>query len=174
MIGPDFPEEIPTRVSERTLRQFVMLSLAIFGGIWALSWYRHQHAPTAAGWVAGALAALIGVPGLIQPNAIRPVYLGALALTKPIGHVVGLVLLGIIYYGVLTPIALAFRLVARDGLGRFRRPTLESYWIDHLPTQDVRRYLRQYQRQAPPDRVPAAELSDPHSPALSGASHGSA
>ena len=41
-----------------------------------------------------------------------------MALTKPIGHVVGLVLLAVVYYGVMTPLALAFRLAGRDGLGR--------------------------------------------------------
>ena len=120
MIGPQFPEEVPTRVPDRTLREFAGLCLAILGGLFALSWYRHQHAPSAAAWIAAALAVLIGVPGLIRPNSIRPVYLGAIALTKPIGHVLGLVLLAVIYYGVMTPLALVFRLAGRDGLGRYR------------------------------------------------------
>jgi hypothetical protein len=190
MIGPEFPEEVPTRVPERTLRQFAGLCLAIFGGLFALSWYRHQHAPNLAGWIAGAMAMLIGMLGLIRPNAIRPVYLGAMALTKPIGHVVGLALLAVVYYGMLMPLALAFRLAGRDGLGRYRRRG-ESYWVDHVPTVDVRLYLRQYQQQVIGDQASAAgapapaparsaapatvaELSEPHSPALPGASHGSA
>ncbi len=189
MIGPEFPEDVPTRVPERTLRQFAGLCLVICGGLFALSWYRHQRAPNLAGWVAGALAVLIGMPGLTRPNMIRPVYLGAMALTKPIGHVVGLGLLAVVYYGVLTPLALTFRLAGRDGLGRFRRRS-ESYWIDHLPTVDVRLYLRQYQQQvavgpasAAGSQAPAsarsaapasvAELSEPHFPARPGASHGS-
>ena len=120
MIGPQFPEETPSRVPDRTLREFAGLCLLIFGGLFALSWYRHQHVPTRAGWIAGLLAVLIGVPGLIRPNGIRPVYQGAMALTRPIGHLLGLAMLAVVYYAVMTPLALAFRLAGRDGLGRFR------------------------------------------------------
>ncbi len=138
----------------RTLREFAGLCLAILGGLFALSWYRHQQAPNLAAWVAAALGLLIGVPGLIRPNLIRPVYLGAMALTKPIGHVVGLVLLAVVYYGVMTPLALAFRMTGRDGLGRYRWGA-DSYWVDHVPTKDVRFYLRQYQHQVADDRAAA-------------------
>jgi hypothetical protein len=186
MISPKFPAEVPTRVPERTLREFAGLCLAVFLGLFAVNWFRHQHAPNLAGWIAAALATLIGVPGLIRPNAIRPVYLLAMALTAPIGHVVGLGLLAIVYYGVLTPVALAFRLAGRDGLGRFR-PAAKTYWIDRVPPNDVRLYLRQYQKQVAPNRASSTqpappapalalptELSKHSSPALSGASHGSA
>jgi hypothetical protein len=185
MIGRRFPEETPGRVPERTLREFAGLCLLIFGVLCALSWYRHQHGPSRAGWIAGILALLVGVPGLIRPNGIRPVYLGAMALSRPIGHVVGLVLLAVVYYGVMTPLAIAFRLTGRDGLGRFRRGA-ESYWVDLVPTRDVRLYLQQYQRQAADDRTAsatkratapaprvAAELSASQSPAFPGASRGS-
>jgi len=190
MISPQFPEEVPARVPERTLREFAGLCLAILGSLFALSWYRHPHAPSLAAWVAAALAVLAGVPGLIRPNTIRPVYLGVMALTKPIGQVVGLVLLAVVYYGVMTPLALGFRLAGRDGLGRYRWGA-ESYWVDHVPSKDVRLYLRQYQRQVADHRAssveapvsapvqpvgPAiiAELSSPQSPALPGVKHGSA
>jgi len=188
MINPEFPEETSGRVSVRTLREFAGLCLAIFGGLFALSWYRHQHAPNPAGWIAGSLAVLVGVPGLIWPEAIRPVYVGVTALTRPIGHVFGLVLLAVVYYGVMTPLAVAFRMVGRDGLGRYR-PKSETYWVDRLPSPDVRLYLRQYQRQvstrrtssAPPApsvpaRIPAPAfippVSQPQPQALSGVDHG--
>jgi len=193
MIGPQFPEEIPTRVPERTLREFGGLCLAMGVGLSALSWYRHQHGPSSAlGWVPGSLALLIGVPGLIRPNAIRPVYLAAMALTKPIGHVFSVAVLAIVYYAVLTPLALAFRLTGRDALGR-RRWGAQSHWVDRIPTADVRDYLRQYQRQvgdhtpsAPgaercdlvparariPVSQPAVDLPDHHSLVVPGGPHG--
>ena len=190
MISPELPEEAATRVPERTLREFAGLCLLVLGGLFALSWYRHQHPPSLAGWIVGALAVLIGVPGLIRPNSIRPVYLLLLTLTKPIGHVVGLVLLAVVYFGVMTPMAFIFRLAGRDGLGR-RRWGAESYWVDRVPSNDVRLYLRQYQHQvadkpesshqAPavaPEIQPAAhairaELAGPQAHALQTASEGS-
>jgi hypothetical protein len=185
MIGPQFPEEPPGRVPERTLRTFAGLCLLIVVGLFILNGWRHDGGSTQRRWVAGFLAALIGVSGLFRPNSIRWVYLGAMALTRPIGHLVGGALLAVVYYGVMTPIALAFRLAGRDGLARFRSGA-ESYWVDRLPTTDVRLYLRQYQRQVTGDQAssvtvlaaapaPAvvAEVSSNRSPAFPGATHGS-
>jgi len=188
VIDPELPEESLGHVPERTLREFAGLCLAIFGVLFAMSWYRHGHAPSLSGWVAGALAMLVGVQGLIRPNAIRPIYLLAMALTRPIGHIVGVGLLAIVYYGVITPLAVAFRVAGRDGLGRYRSNS-ESYWVDCLPSNDVRLYLRQYQRQTPGERAPSAEvrrsasgrtaapatvplISHHQSQAISGADHG--
>ncbi len=163
MISPEFPAEVPTRVPERTLRQFGAICLAVFGTLFALAWYRNGREPGASGWLVLALAASIGLAGLFIPNTIRPLYLAIIAMTRPIGHIVGLVLLAVVYYGVLTPIAIAFRLARRDGLGRFRSSST-SYWVERIPTNDVRAYLRQYQRQTLPgqnSRIPATIPSPP-------------
>jgi hypothetical protein len=147
MIGPQFPEESPTRIPEKTLREFAALSLLIFGAMFAISLYRHSGHPTTAAWIALVLAVGIGLPGLARPGSIRPVYLAAMTVTKPIGHVVSLVLLGFVYFGLLTPIALVFRLVGRDALVRLRPVHVASYWTERAPTTNVKRYLRQYQSQ---------------------------
>src|SRR5262249_38902593 len=93
-----------------------------------------------------AFAALVGLPGLIYPAAIRPVYLALMAITKPMGHVISFVLMAVIYYGLLTPLALVFRFAGHDALARCQ-PSAASDWIPKSQPTDVRRYLRQYQRQ---------------------------
>jgi hypothetical protein len=161
VIFPRFPDEIPPPVPERTLRQFAGLCLLIFGGMFLARWIQHPGAPGTSGWIALLLATLIGLPGLARPDAIRGVYSGAMTLTRPIGHVIGAVFLAIVYFGVLTPMAIVFRLVGRDGLHRFRREA-SSYWVPHAPTDDVRLYLRQYQHQVAKDQrrfSPAAVLT---------------
>ncbi len=186
MIGPSFPQEISTAVPERTLRQFAGLCLVVFGGMFVASWVRHHDGPAPSGWIALLLAVLIGVPGVMRPGAIRWVYTGAMALSRPIGHVVGAVFLAIVYFGILTPLATVFRLIGRDGLGRHRQ-SATSYWVAHAPTDDVRLYLRQYQPQVPRnprrlsaasilplERVKVTELTGTESPAFSGANHGTA
>jgi hypothetical protein len=154
MIGPQFPEESPTRVPVKTLREFAALTLVIFGAMFTVSFVRHSGHPTAAAWVALVLAVVVGLPGLVRPGSIRPVYLAAMNLTKPIGHVISFVLLGFVYFVLLTPIALVFRLIGRDALLRARPVHVTSYWTDRAPTTNVKRYLRQYQSQV-------AELARP-------------
>jgi len=146
MIAPQFPDETPSKVSITTLRQFAGLCVGIFGLLFALSWYRHDGVPTLTAWILVAIAALVGLPGLIYPSLIRPVYLGLMVVTRPIGHVMSLVILGLIYYGFLTPLAVAFRLAGRDLLVEPRR-RVASYWTSKLQPSDPRRYLRQYQSQ---------------------------
>jgi hypothetical protein len=146
MIGPRFPDEAPAVVSNRTLWQFAALTLAVFGTLFALSAYRHHGVPTTGACVALGLALAVGLPGLACPPLIRPVFVAAMALTRPIGHVISILLMGLIYYGFITPLGLAFRLAGRDSLA-LRRPAVDSYWIPKLQPTSVTRYLRQYQTQ---------------------------
>jgi hypothetical protein len=187
VIDPELLEESEGSLPERTLREFAGLCLAVFGAMFFTSWYRRGHAPGLSGWIAGAVVLLVLVYALIRPNAIRPIFLLLMALTKPIGHIIGTGLLAIVYFGVITPMAMAFRLAGRDGLGR-HPSNAGSYWIDHSPGEDVRLYLRQYQRQSSGKRPPSAEELRPpsdrtdlyatvpsiayhESPTLSGADH---
>ncbi len=147
MIGPHFPDDAPAVVTGRTLRQFAGLCLGIFGAVFAWSGYRHHGVPTTSAWIGLGVALVVGLPGLGYPAAIRPVFLAATALTQPIGHAVSLVLLGLIYYGLITPLAFLFRIVGRDPLTR-HGPSLASYWEPKSDPGDVRRYLRQYQNQS--------------------------
>jgi hypothetical protein len=146
MIGPQFPDEFESGISRRTLRQFAGISVGVFGFLFALSWYRHDGHPSVIAWIAGSFAAFIALPGIVFPELIRPVYMAAMAVTKPIGNVVGLIMLAIIYYGLLTPLAIVFRLIGRDNLAR-RRPNAASYWIPKPQQRDPRSYLRQYHQQ---------------------------
>ena len=157
MICPQFPDEIPAAVSTSTLRQFAGLCLGVFGLLFALSWYRHAGEPTVAAWIAAGAAIVVGLPGLFYPALVRPIYLGAMAVTQPIGHAVSMVLLGVVYFCFLTPLAMIFRLAGRDVL--MRRPrNLPSYWAPALQPSDVRRYLRQYQSQQMKDSDTQSEV----------------
>lgn len=100
-------------------------------------------------WITLIISSVIGVPGLIRPGLIRPLYLGAMAATRPVGYVMSTVVLAAIYYGVLTAIAALFHLRGRDALG-LRKREAESYWIDLPRRGEPREYLRQYQGQGQP------------------------
>lgn len=89
---------------------------------------------------AGLAFVAVGVGGLAIPDAVRPVYLGAMVVTRPIGFVVAQVLLALLYFLVLTPLALVLRLTGHDPL--HRRPP--GAWRPAVNDGELRRAFRQY------------------------------
>jgi hypothetical protein len=49
-----------------------------------------------------------------------------------------------IYYGVFTPVALAFRVVGRDALRLRPRPDLPTHWLPKPRVADAASYFRQF------------------------------
>ena len=125
---------------ETKLRRFAWAWLVFLGGIWPALLLLGGHA-RAAGIVAGiglAGAAL----GLLRPRLLRPAWLLLLAVSWPIGWVVSHATLMILYFLIITPIALALRLSGRDALnlsGWRRDPTT---WRARAKV-DLARYLSQ-------------------------------
>jgi hypothetical protein len=89
----------------------------------------------------GGLLAAVGVS---QPHRLRHVYIAAMVATYPIGWVMSHVILSLIYFGVFTPVALAFRIAGRDPLERRFEREAATYWRPKRRTTNMRRYLRQY------------------------------
>jgi hypothetical protein len=148
VIAPAFPPEDAPAVPARIVRQFSALCIAISAMLLVSSWLRHGGRPSAVACTIAGLALLVGVPGLIRPAAIRPIYVAAMAVTRPIGHLVSAFSLALIYFGPLTGVAAIFRLAGRDVL-RLRRPAADSYWTPVSRNSDPREYLRQYQGRRP-------------------------
>ena len=126
----------------RTLRQFAGLSLVVFGGLAAWSYFAKGQVISSA--LLATLALGIGLPGLARPRLVRPVYVGAMILAFPIGWVVSRLLLAILFYGVVTPMGLVFRLTGRDALRLARPPGRATYWLPKPAPDDLRSYFRQF------------------------------
>lgn len=90
-----------------------------------------------------AIVAAYGLLSLALPRLAYPVYIVLTVVTFPIGWVVSRVMLAILFYVVLTPIALVQRLLRRDVL-RIRRPDEGSYWEEVERERDPASYLRQF------------------------------
>jgi hypothetical protein len=63
---------------------------------------------------------------------------------QPMGWTVSRVVLGAIYFLVLTPIGLLMRLLRRDPLELKRRPEVTSFWRPYRPATELKRYFRQF------------------------------
>src|SRR2546421_396631 len=84
---------------------------------------------------------LLEFAGLVRPALLRPLFVGWMILVFPIGWLMSRVMLAVLYYGLFTPLAVAFRLGGRDALRRRTRPAGDSYWVPRPPTLEVSRYF---------------------------------
>ena len=126
----------------KVLRQFAGLWLLFFGGLGL--WEILGRGRTEFGWFLALLAVTIGPLGLIRPEWMRMIYVGWMVLAFPIGWTISQVILLAMFFGVFTPIGLAFRLFGRDPLHRTRRSGLDSYWEPKPVSTDLGRYFKQF------------------------------
>ncbi len=123
----------------RMLRQFAWIGLVAFPLIaWTF------HLPTPWFYVVAGLGPLTLVTHLVGIAAIpRTVFRAAVLLTFPIGLVVFPVILGLIYYGVMTPIGLCLRLCGHDAMGR-KTAGARTWWHERGPARPANSYFKLY------------------------------
>jgi hypothetical protein len=91
-----------------------------------------------------AAGGVIGLSGLISLKLTRAIYVVMMAVTLPIGFVVSLLLMGLFYFGLITPLGLIFRLIGRDAMRRRFDPDASTYWIPHQQATKAERYFQQF------------------------------
>ena len=135
----------------RLLRQFGFLALAGFGALGAVVIWRgglfgldFGSAARPIAYVLWTLGGVSGALSIVAPRANRPLWVGLALATFPIGFVFSYVLMGLLFYGMLTPVNLVFRLMGRDALARRFDPHAESYWTPRGPAAPTDRYFRQF------------------------------
>ncbi len=134
--------DIPFRPTSKALRQFAAAGLVFF-----LAFGVHQYLARGHHWTGAVLmvlAVVIGVTGLIRPAAVRRLFVGWMVLAFPIGWTISQLMLVLMFYLIITPVAVFFRLRGRDLL--CRKPALDrkSFWTPKQTPLDVRSYFRQY------------------------------
>lgn len=98
----------------RELRTFAWTVGAAFLALATLLLWRGRPLPAA---VAGTLGALLAVAGLAIPARLGGVHAAWMRLAVLMSRVTTPVLMAVIYFGVLTPMALVRRLLGRGTLG---------------------------------------------------------
>jgi hypothetical protein len=134
--------DIPFSPPERMLRQFAGLWLVCFGGL--SLWQGLVRGRPGLGFGLAVLVLTVGIVGLVWPRAVRPIFVGWMVLAFPIGWVISHTLLAAVFFGLFTPMGLAFRLLGRDLLAIQPRAGLATYWQPKPAPTDVRRYFRQF------------------------------
>ena len=132
----------PFDPTPRMLRQFGGLWLVFFSGVAVWQGLHHERYTLAA--ILAILAVTIGPIGIAVPRLIRPVFVGWMTVVYPIGWTVSRVVLGVIFYGLFTPVALAFRARGRDELKLKAQSETKTYWSPKPRVTDKSKYLRQF------------------------------
>jgi hypothetical protein len=128
--------------SDRELRQFAGIWFPLF---WAAvgTFIYFNSSRLWLGPSLFALGSIVGAIGVRRVAFIRPIYLIWLYAAFPIGWTVSHLLLGAIYYGLLTPAGLVMRMVAYDPLHRRFDRSAGTYWEPAEQARQKSDYFRQ-------------------------------
>jgi hypothetical protein len=113
-------------VTGKKLRSFGFTVGGLFAliGVWPAA--LHGAAPR---WWSVAVALGFLLPALVFPGALFWPYKGWMAFGHTMGWINTRILLGIVFYGVVTPLGVARAWLGKDPMGRRLRPDLESYRV---------------------------------------------
>jgi MFS family permease len=143
--------EINFNPDARTLRQFGFIALVGFGVLAALAYYERLvfsfglgEARVPVSITLASLGAVAALLSLVAPRANRVLYVGLTLIAFPIGFVLSYVIMGALFFLVIGPIAVLFRVFRRDPLQRRYDPGASTYWEKAQPPRDKSSYFHQY------------------------------
>lgn len=125
----------------KELRKFGVTMAFALAAVGGLILYRHKDYY----WVFFLLSTVFLCFGLLCPVLLKPIYKSWMTLGIVMGWFVSKLILAIVFYLVLTPIALLMRVSGKDFLNiKFKRNSSGSYW---LPKQNNDSENRNYEKQ---------------------------
>lgn len=117
--------DVKEAVDQKQLRNFGLLVGGIFVviGIWPVAMGHDAR------WWAVGLGGLLVSLGALVPTSLALPYKGWMAIGHVLGWINTRIILGIIFYGLLTPIGLVRRALSRDPLKLAFEPKQETYRV---------------------------------------------
>jgi len=124
---------------DKQLRQFGWISLVAFP-LLAWLWTRSF---AMAFWCAAGIGLAFAVAATMKPRLLKPIFVALCVIFWPIGVVVGEILFAVVFFLVITPVALWFKIVGRDALHRRIDKNAETYWQPRKQASGPESYFRQ-------------------------------
>lgn len=123
--------------------------LTIFGAVWLVVFAALGALALSCGKMPMAMmvwTAAVVVPaiGWVLPGFMRIAYLGTVLVTFPIGFVLSYLILGTVWFFLITPVGWLMRWLGHDLLARRFDASARSYWVPREEVRGVQRYFRQY------------------------------
>jgi hypothetical protein len=128
------------RADRTELRNFGLIVGGIFAAISV--WPAIFRGGNVRLWMTG-LAAVLIVPALVAPRVLAPAHRVWMALGNALGWVNTRLVLGLIFFGLITPMGLVFRLAGRDPMQRAFDPNATTYRVSRKPRPGAH-MLRQF------------------------------
>lgn len=115
-----------TEVTRKDLRSFGLIVGGVFAaiGLWPVVRRGGDYRTWAL-----ALSVLLIAPALVFPAVLKPLHRVWMKLGEILGWINTRIILGAIFFGVVTPMGLIRRLLGKDSMGRQRSADAESYRV---------------------------------------------
>lgn len=110
-------------------RSFGVTFTAVFSAAAAWLWWKNIPGATVLFLLAIAFLAI----SFVRPRLLHPLNRAWMAFGALLHRVVSPLVLGILYFGMFTPIAVVLRLRGKDAMRRRADAQAESYWIRRDP-----------------------------------------
>jgi hypothetical protein len=110
-------------------RSFGTLFVAVFALLGAFGWWRGSALYP---W-AFALGALVLLVTLAAPAWLAPANRAWMKLAAILNRIVSPIVLGVLFFVVLTPAAFVIRRLGRDAMKRRFDPSARTYWVERDP-----------------------------------------
>ncbi len=143
--------ELDLHPDTERLRRFGWIALAGFGLLAALAWLEWAvfsfglggaRGPVSVGFA--VLAVYAALASVLHPPANRPLWIGLVVLTFPIGFAFSYLILAVLFFGIITPAGLLLRLLGRDPLERRWDRDAASYWVAAREPRAKSAYFKQF------------------------------
>lgn len=110
-------------------RSFGTLFVAVFGLFGVYSWWRSGVFHPWTFCLSGLILALT----VAKPEWLGPANRAWMTLAEWLHRAVSPIVLGLIFYGIFTPIGWGMRRAGRDAMKRRFEPAARTYWVERNP-----------------------------------------
>jgi len=124
-------KKIITDYFSHSERKFGFLFALLFEGLSVYAYYKSWHQTAVA--ASSVMGGMILLFSFFSPQCLAPFNKAWIWLGQAMGRIVSPIVLGIIFFLLITPTAIAGRLLGRDEL-RMKKHNVISYWINRAPS----------------------------------------
>lgn len=127
--------------ANREIKKSGLIALLFFGSLSALGLWMEKSLPT---YLFGFLS-IIGFGLILIPSKLKPAYTTWLKIAHFFNRIITIVILTLVYFTVITPMAMIKRLFGGRPLPLKPDTKVSTYWVDRTePAQPKERFLKRY------------------------------